>query len=153
MYLYRSIIIVCVLVIFGCASFTQAEKVKRPHPAPRYQQVVEGAEKIGLSQDKIAEISMVANTAQPVLEQLRETVDRERQELNRLMNEDPLDRDTITNQVDMVVSAEKISRIEEVKVLLDIRTLLTLNEWQAIKATIKRPERNRRSKNNPVTKD
>ena len=153
MSMYRSSFIVCVLVIFGCATFAQAEKGRRPHRSPMYQQVVEGAEKTWLSQDKIAEISMIADTAQPVLEQLRETVDRERGELNRLMDEDPINQDAIADQVELIVTAEKSSRIEEVKVLLDIRILLTKDEWQTIKATIKRPKRGRRGKNTPATED
>ena len=131
---YLFILAVSITVAFSSLVQAGEGERERHHRGPVYEKIIDGARMINLSEEKLVEIIRLAEMAEPDIELLREDVQAEKEELHWMLGQEDISNDEISEQAEKVAVAEKTARIAEVKVLLDMRVLLSKEEWKAIRS-------------------
>jgi TonB family protein len=87
---------------------------------------------LGLDDDQIRRIEELFLKNRPQLAALREKLDLEEKELQRLMAAESQDRNKAKAQIDRVVAAQNELERENSLMMLDIREVLTLQQWEKL---------------------
>lgn len=109
-----------------------------PPPPPIGDVVLKNAVELGLSEEVTQAVSDIAESSRSTVQGLREDLKDARDVLHDLLDAEVPDRGAALDQVRMVGDMETALRETEMGTMLDIRSLLTSEQWETLRETLHR---------------
>ena len=123
----------------------------RPGPEGRWWGNPELAQKLGISADQVKKMDDILQQHRLTLVDLRATLEKRELSLEPLVSADQPDEPKILAQIDQVAQARAELEKANARMLLDIRRVLTPEQWQKLKAERPEPPPAGRNRGGPST--
>ena len=101
-------------------------------PPPLHLIVQHRGAELGLEAAVLEEIERIGEESEEMLRPLKEEIDAAREEMRAMMQADAPDRKEVLRQVDRIGELSHKAARQRIEFALEIRTLLTVEEWEAL---------------------